>query len=212
MANLAQASDVEAALVRNLTAAELVFVERLLGQASAVVRRWCHQQIDRVVGDVVTVEGDGTDFLLLPELPIVSVASVVINGVTVAASSYDVIDGGLRVAGTYLPSERRFDWGPGGWWPFLPIVVTYTHGFDVGVYADVVGVVADLVAGRVRTGTSNPGGVVSESIGSYAVGFGHTPPAMEMRLTVDQKRTLGPFRRTLASVPVRRAFDLPIIS
>ena len=60
------------------------------------VRDYLCQQIDQVVGDVVTVYGTGTRAMLLPELPVTVVTSITFDGD--AVTDYTVDDYGLTVA------------------------------------------------------------------------------------------------------------------
>lgn len=110
-----------------------------LDTACQVVRDHVGQAVDRVADDVVELDSEGTDTILLPELPVVSVASVVgPGGVELSADMDYRLDpemGALVTRGRW----RRFLRGRGIY------TVTYTHGWDT-VPSSVRGVALELAA------------------------------------------------------------------
>lgn len=103
-------------------------VEAQLARASAQIASMCNQTLERATSTIEIV-GTWKRFLPLPEWPVVSVASVAVNGVTVT---------GFEVSGTGIlwPSSSAGRNGatggfPGNWGgPDCLVAVTYTHGFD----------------------------------------------------------------------------------
>jgi hypothetical protein len=87
-----------------------------LEAACDTVRDKVCQQIDVVTNDVVTLHGTGTRALTLPELPIIAVDSVTLDGVAVTDWTLD---------------EHGLLWRDSpAWWEFgLKYVVTYDHGY-----------------------------------------------------------------------------------
>lgn len=98
-------------------------VERVLAQASSIVRGYTRQHLSRVTDDEAELEGNWSQRLVLPERPVASVASVAINGSEV---SYQRVRDQLW----------RTHWGG----PRALVEVVYTHGFDP-VPDDIVSVV-----------------------------------------------------------------------
>lgn len=151
--------------------------ERLLGMASAAVRRWCRRTFDYVEDHEVTVYArDGR--LTLPNGPVEAVASLVNpDGVSVAAAGYDL-------AGTEVTRC--------GWWSPGAYTVTYTHGYDP--IPEDVALAVCLVVNDFITGPGGP--ITAEAIGeasySYAPGSGAmTVGAAAQRLLVSYRTSGG---------------------
>lgn len=89
-----------------------------IDSACDMIRSATGQRIDRVENETILLDGNGTDTILLPELPVVSVSSVL-----VADQPY---------TWWVLTSEGVLRTKNGRWW--LPgrgiVAVTYTHGYD----------------------------------------------------------------------------------
>lgn len=92
-------------------------VTQLLADASSLVREVAHLQIDQATS-TVTVDGDGTRRVFLPEIPVTAVSALSVEGVALDPSTY-----------------RWWEWGGldrrDGVWPCEPraISITYTHGW-----------------------------------------------------------------------------------
>ncbi|OIN79098.1 hypothetical protein BMG05_19845 [Mycobacterium malmoense] len=113
----------------------------LLAQlASDAVRQDLWLSVDYVENDTVTLYGDYSGMLVLPQRPVTAVTSVVLAGETLTQSQ----------PGATSTSTPMFDWRPDGrllrivyggqvfasqltWlWPNgVPVTVTYTHGYQV---------------------------------------------------------------------------------
>lgn len=130
-------------------------VDALLARASAAFRGATRQHISRVVDDTVTLDADGSWALLLPERPVTSVASVVVDGVTLTEGT----DYEWSAAGVL----KRL-----GSWPakYRSVVVTYTHGYDP-VPEDV----QEAVAERAALAFTRRPGVLNLQLGATSVGF-----------------------------------------
>ncbi len=124
---------------------ETNLVNRLISAASQAVIQAAGSPILRVTSSVTMVAAGGT-LLRLPGLPIASVSSVSIGGVSILGPSADgSIEPGscvLNGAGIYRPT---------GWANYGPemVDITYTHGYTA-VPTDVV----DLVVAMVIAGLS----------------------------------------------------------
>lgn len=174
LAPLATVADLEA---RGLTvdASEEAVVNVYLGVASAAVREAAGTAITRTTS-TVSLEGPAGQWLTLPGPPIVSVASVAIDGRTVT-------DWRLR-------SERL--WRAAGWSGCEPseVDVTQTHGL-ADVPEDIVDLVCRMVAAALKAYRSEDGGeglaadkeITSERLGDWAVTYGSDGRVTEMELT-----------------------------
>jgi len=183
-----------AAVLQLSTTLDSTLAAVLLETATAVVQEAAgNQRILQVAGDVLAIEGTTDSWLALPQLPVTSVASVVLDGVTLstAANDYKVIGSRLwRAAGWQTNWGWPIDWpfpvwgvngAPFNWQGLVSepsvVVVTYTHGFASGSQ--------DLQLARSATlsiakgGYANPAGVSSEKIDDYEVRFEQMTAQME---------------------------------
>ena len=166
MADFATAADVEALLQITLdTVAKATAVERALGAATAAIRNYTKQHLSRVAGDTVTLDSAGGHRLLLPELPVISVAAVVEDGAALTAGT----DYKLGQHGILYRLNRPWACG-------IQIVqVTYTHGYDP-LPDDIVDVATRAAARVYQAGlraAEDDGvpGVSSKSLGDFSVSF-----------------------------------------
>ncbi|OII64594.1 hypothetical protein BJP40_19840 [Streptomyces sp. CC53] len=152
---------------RGLTvdAGETTVATTYLAVASAAVREAAGVPISQTTS-TVTLEGPATQWLSLPGPPIVSVASVAIDGEAVT-------DWRLR-------SHRL--WRAGGWSPDCgpsEVEVVQTHGL-AEVPEDIVDLVCQLAAAALGAYRSDPDGTAgmgaadirAERIGDYSVTYG----------------------------------------
>lgn len=138
----------------------------LIECATAVVQAAVRQRIVRVGADAITLDLDefnsGPD-LFLPELPVVSVASVAIGATTVTDYTAQVSRGRL--------------WRAYGWRSVLvgyygqpsTVTVTYTHGYAAGDQKLQLG--RGAVLGLIRQAVANPTGATSFRIDDYAATY-----------------------------------------
>lgn len=169
---LATVDDLEA---RGFTveASETTLANTYLGVASAAVREAAGVPISRVTS-TYTLEGQRGQWLRLPGMPIVSVASVSIDGVAVT-------DWRLR-------SERL--WRACGWTGCEPseVEVTQTHGLLV-VPEDIVDLVCRMAASGIVASRDSDGAalatskeITSERLGDWSVTYGADGRITEMDL------------------------------
>lgn len=152
-------------------------VNMALTQVSAAMQNYCRQTLYLVADDVVTLDvGPDQRRIFLPELPIVSVASVVEDGEALVAG----IDEDYQLGADGVLYRRS---GRGYWTPGIGIaVVTYTHGYPLdydfdGWPDDLRGVCARAAARQFQAGlraaeTGAVPGVASTTIGDYSVNYG----------------------------------------
>jgi len=171
-----------AAAVPGLTGEQ---AEWLCDWASAAVRADVVQQVN-LVADEITLDGSGSDVLLLPELEVHQVGKV-------------------RLDGDLLVEGRHYSWSSAGvlwrlasrWhrpiWPRRPrcITVAYRHGWDEGSPQFQA---ARQVALEVAARTSrNPDMLQSERIGDWSRAF--VPTGGRAQLTDIERTLLDPLRR-----------------
>lgn len=113
--------------------------------ACEIIRAYAEQSFNAGTAAVVTLDGSGTDCLLLPELPVTAAGTVIEAGETLTLDTdYVLADNGrlIRTSGgsfTSLPNYAygRGPWGYGGWslgggavWPEgrQNVQVTYDYG------------------------------------------------------------------------------------
>jgi hypothetical protein len=144
VADFASPTDLRHFLGMNAEGLDMGRAKRLLSQATRLIKAHCHQQIERVAGDVLTLTGRGEVTLLLPEIPVVSVASITEDGVAVTAAEYDLD------LGNGILRRLSSTWGRAG--DPSVIVVTYTHGYQP--IPQEVREVCEAVAGRAFTHAS----------------------------------------------------------
>lgn len=171
MATFATAEDLGAYLGETLTGSRLLQSIVALEIATATIQGWTRRRLEFVEDDTVLLAGTRSAELVLPEAPVVNVTAVELDGVAVAASSY-------QRTGAVL--HRSGGWGsPGG-----AVEVTYSHGYQP--IPDDVRVVCLQMAAR---GLSNPLGIRQEGIGSYNVTYaGDAPGAAEEPLLASLSR------------------------
>lgn len=168
MADFCTVADVEDLLQRAISDADQVdSCERAISEASEAIRNCCRQQLDLVEDDEVTfdVPRARCTKLFLPELPVVSVASVVEDGeILVEGRDYQLGNHGVL--------HRK-----GGYWAqgVQIVVVTYTHGYS-SIPQDVVDVCTRAASRAFQAGLKAADGdgvpgVASKALGDYSVSF-----------------------------------------
>ena len=101
--------------------------------ACQFVRTLTEQELDEVTSDTITVDGTGTDAIVLPELPVSTVGTVGLldnDGGTTLVTDYAVTDNGvlLRNRGSATDDfPATFNWPVGR----QNIQITYSHGGTV---------------------------------------------------------------------------------
>lgn len=98
--------------------ADVQRVERLLGDASSMVREVAGLTISRVDDDEITVSPGGTsEAIVLPEFPVLAVSTIAVDGTPVPTTDWRWAPSGIvtRCCGS---------------WSTAPVTVTYSHGYD----------------------------------------------------------------------------------
>lgn len=193
----ATAAELAARLGVSFSAEEETRADSLLTLASGLIQREARQDIGLVEDDVFATRATREQSILLPERPVVSVSSVTV--------------GGSGVTDWYLDGDelvRRSGWevslngieGTAGWGSRnVPLVVTYTHGYNP--VPDAIKAVCLEAVTRVWV---NPGSVMSERYGSEQVAYLTQGTPTGLLLTPDERRAVkNVVRRGSESVNVR---------
>lgn len=192
---LADLSDVEARLGRDLTAEETTRANAMLADASVVVRSYCRR--DFVAGTGVARLRPRGDKVVLPQRPVRAVNAV--NGV----QDYNGTEistplvfwswpGGFEV---WLGDQSLVINGPWIDWtnPDVWVDVDYDYGFDT-VPDDILTVVANMVS---RNLTVPAGGLVDmETVGPYNVRYSTFTSAGPLGLSDADRQILNRYRTT----------------
>jgi hypothetical protein len=153
--------------------------------ACDMCRTLSEQTFNAVVADTITLDGTGTDALLLPERPVSAAGTVTVNGGTVT----DYVLGGNGIL--FRRGTVTSDWcWPGLNWPYgrQNICVTYNHGYAAVDLPRDVRMVALSIASRLVV----QGVAKSESQGDLSV----TYATAASDLTANELRILRKYRQT----------------
>lgn len=205
MPALASQADIELRLGRDLTAAEAARVEALLQDVSALVRGYTGQNFDLVEDDEVVLRASGGT-IVLPQRPVLAIASVIAVGGSEALPDFTLIDWLFDEIDTIRIGEGACVINlPEVWWdddgyPGTYRVV-YTHG-----YTSVPGDVLSVVCGILLRSFGNPQGLRSETVGSYSITYAvpATGEGLGLNLTRYEQKVLDRYRRKTATIRVTR--------
>lgn len=173
MAPLATVPDLA---VRLGSVADVDRAAALLDDASASVRSYTGRTFTQATS-TVTVD-ICCNKATLPDGPVLSITSVEVDGDAVA---YTRVGRKLTIPGGYLSA-----------------VVVYVHGY-AEVPADIRAVVCQI-AGRAYGANAQDSAVQSESLGSYAVGFGAAGAAGPLGMLNDERAVLDRYRASAAPI------------
>lgn len=160
--------------IGDLTGYELIYgdvpddqeaaVEQAILDASSIVRALASLTITLVEDETVTMDGSGTNLLLLPEWPVTDVHAVMIRELD--GSETDVPEDEYDWSETKGILQRRH-YRP---WPyrFQSVTLTYTHGWTTPP-ADIVRVVYNMVARALAAGDGRD--VKSKTLGQASVTY-----------------------------------------
>lgn len=194
----ATSSDLEVRLGLEFTVEEHVRAAKLLADASKLIQDETGQTISLVTADTLIRRSVYDDRFRLPQRPVVSVASVVLDGVTVDPTSWYVEGDEVVQAGI---AEQFFAAVSRGWGgPLRTLTVVYTHG-----YTTVPGLARSVCMEAVARVWVNPGAVVQESIAGVVTTYApYSSPPRGLLLTDDEKASLNNLlRRQSGSVSLR---------
>lgn len=164
MADFCAIEDVENLLQVDIPTDKRDSCARAITEASQVIRNYCKQTIELVADEVITLDcAEGRTRIFLPQIPVVSVASVVEDGETLTAGTdYKLGQYGiLHRIGRYWKAGIQI------------LTVTYSHGY-AEIPDDVVGVCTRAAARIYQAGlrsaeTNALPGVTAKSLGDFSV-------------------------------------------
>lgn len=146
------------------------------------------EQTFNAVTSTVTLDGTGTDALLLPELPVTAAGTVTVAGT--AITDYVLNGNGIlyrKTTGTdvdYTDAYRTLTWPVGR----QNVVVTYDHGYADADLPRSVRMVALAIASRIAV----QGGALQEAVGDTSVRYA----VASTDLTNGEKAILRKYRQT----------------
>jgi len=199
---LAELTDIEDRLGRELAANETSKVVAALSDASAVVRAYTRRTFTK--NTTTTRLRPRGNKVTLPDRPVISVdalATVFAFAGTetitptpawsfVGGFEIHLLDPGLLINGPTLDLSDDNVW----------CQVTYTHGFEE-IPEDIVAVVANMVV----RGVNLPGGglIDSETIGPYTTRYNAVGSVGPLSMTDGERRILNNYRATSRSIELR---------
>jgi hypothetical protein len=166
MADFAVVADIEAFLQLPITTpVQIASAQMALRDATAAIRNYCRQYLERVNGETVTLDSTGGTRLFLPELPVLSISSVVENGETL------VVDDDYKLGQHGILHRIGSEWAEG----IQIIVIVYTHGWQP-VPDDIVAVCVRAASRAYQAGlkaadSAGIPGIASKSLGDFSVSF-----------------------------------------
>jgi hypothetical protein len=194
MAQFATADDLGVRLGITLDDGEVTRATALLAQASGLIENEARQKIE-LVTETITMRGTNRDRITLSERPVVSVASVTLDGSALAEGTDWYLDGDelVRLSSTVsiLSNGIVGSLGFGFGYRWQTLAITYTHGYDVDDVPQVVRSICLEMAVRVWV---NPGSVARESEGVTSVVYDNmrfSPTGLLM--TGDERRAIRRF-------------------
>lgn len=184
----AESTDLEARLDLTFTTEEHIRAAKLLARASGIIRDGARgQQINLVTNDTLVRRGTTDERILLPQRPVVSVASVAIDGQEI--SGWYLEGNELVRAGQhgYYGVNLTYDFSPSGFGcGHNELTIVYTHG-----YAEIPELVAGIALEMVVRVWVNTGSVIQEAIAGTQVTYApYSEPPRGLMLTRIEKRDL----------------------
>lgn len=179
--SFAAVEELSAYLQRKFTETEWEAAELVLNGVTDAIKRDVHQTLELVEEDVITRPGKGTDAILLPELPVVQVRSVLLDGSALTADEDFVVE--------YSPGIiRRLG---GIWSKASRIEISYDHGYE-----NIPPSLKNVCMAVAARALLNPEGLAREGIGSYNVSYPQAAfnAGATIHLTEPDRRLLDPFR------------------
>lgn len=146
-------------------AAQIAAAERAVTEATAAIRNYCNQYLELVEDEAITLDSKGGSRLFLPELPVVSVASVVEDDTALTVTTnYKLGQYGIlhRIGAKWLAGIQI-------------VTVTYSHGYAT-LPDDIVAIATRAASRAYQSGLRADSddavlGVQSKSLGDFSVAY-----------------------------------------
>jgi hypothetical protein len=184
MANFAEVADIEAFLQVDIsTDAQIAAAERALTEVTAAIRNYIDQYIELVSAEEITLDSIGGVRLFLPELPVVSVASVIEDEETL------IVDDDYKLGQFGILHRVGRKWAKG----IQIVTITYTHGY-ADIPDDIIAVATRAASRAYQAGLTaaeDEGalGIQGKSLGDFSVQYG-AESVVEGRLGASGSRLL----------------------
>jgi hypothetical protein len=159
-------ADIEHFLQIAIPAAKLDAANAAIRKATVAIQTYCHQRLEAVAGETISLDSKGPTTINLPELPVTAVISVIEDGDLL------VVDDDYKLGEHGILHRVNTSWAKG----IQIIEVTYDHGH--AVLPDIIREVAITAASRAYQAglraeeMSGISGVTALSLGDYSVSFG----------------------------------------
>ena len=166
MANFATVADIEAFLqIEISTPAQIASAGRTLNEASAAIRNYTRQYIEKVEDEMITLDSSGGARLFLPEMPVLDVTVVIEDEETL------VVDDDYKLGQHGILHRIDQKWASG----IQNVTITYSHGYEV-IPDDVVAVCTRAASRGYQAGlraadSDGVMGVASKQLGDFSVSF-----------------------------------------
>lgn len=190
MTAFATAADFADLLGITLTNAQNTRATNLLGRASQRIREAVGKTIDETT-ETYTRPGTSDERILLPETPVISVASVAIDGTQISTwylAGNEIVRYGFNLVDRVLTD---YPYGGGFGWEQQTLTITYTHG-----YATIPEICRSIALEMVRRAWMNPAAIVEETVGNVRTTFAlrsGTDPPRGLAITGEELKELRNF-------------------
>jgi hypothetical protein len=160
-----------------------------LAASTAVVQEAAGQRIVLVEDEQITLTGTTDSWLRLPQQPVRSVATVLLDGAAVTLGVAGSGGATYRLRGTRL-------WRGDGWQKYVgepsEVDIIYSHGYDTAEQG--IELARGTVIGLARTPYDNPSAVSREQIDDYSVAYQVASAALEVNKFLRRalRRQYGP--------------------
>jgi hypothetical protein len=167
--------------------------------AAEEIRKELRQTVDLVSNETVTLTARGEEVLYLPEVPVITLTSVVVGGRTFLSSEYELDKKLGTLRRVLVPATTDSPAGYGIWWDGQQVTVTYTHGYAT-IPTEIKSIALELAGdqytsalGKLKSRTVTTGSDTYSETYSDSSGGSH-PDSYSHGLSESQMRRLDPFR------------------
>lgn len=175
---------VEELLQETVAVEKRMSIERAIVATSAAIQNYCRQTLALVEDDEITIDCKGGRYILLPQLPVISVGDVVEDDILLRATD----DYKLGQHGLLYRVQRTWSVG------VQNVTVIYSHGFQT-MPEDIVDVCTRAAARIYQAGLRADAldampGVTAESLGDHSVSYSAEQVGNDNMLGVSAARAL----------------------
>jgi len=161
-----EVADVAEFLQVDIPSEKAASAQSAIDAATAEIQNYCRQTLSLVESDEITLDGNGSTRLLLPELPVVSVAAAVEDGETLT------VDTDYKLGQHGILHRIGRPWAVG----VQNVTVIYTHGYTTlpGTLVDICkrSAARAYQSGLRAEAQEGVPGIQAESLGDHSVTYG----------------------------------------